>query len=672
MKMSKWITMFLAVVTAFAAAGHAAQLGITLDFAGLMPLGEEYIYEGWLIVDGEPVSTGEFIVDDNGIAYPSTFLVDEETAIASETFVLTIEPAVDYDPLPSDTHFLAGDFETDMALLTVGHPAALDSDFSTAVGAYILNTPTTFDIPEDYDQGIWFLDPNPGPGPSLDLPVLPPGWMYEGWVVESGTPITTGKFFNSADTDDDGAGPAAGPDAPPPFPGQDFIDPPLVLPGNVIVVLSVEPDPDDSPDPFSIKPLKDEIVEDVGAGVLQDMENIYSMIPQGTARVHRVLQLSLDMQGLEDLGGAYVYEGWIIVEGDPVSTGRFSVDEDGELSRNMFYIDEEDAASADAFVLSIEPYIDNDPGPSSTKLMAGEFMDDQAELSIEHPAAVGDDFLAATGEYILNTPTTSGTMDDYDQGIWYLDPGAGPGPSLDLPMLPEGWMYEGWIADITGPVTTGKFDDVTGEDSDGAGPTAGPDPAPPFPGQDFIDPPVVVTGYAAVISIEPDPDNSDDPFFIKPLIDSDIEDLGAGILQSMTNNAEDVPAGTAVIGSLPVPHKNFELLMNDTLLTKGDTLYLHYYLHNPGHVAYLADVYILLDVFGEYFAYPSWQNLDMGIDLEEDVAVDPNTSYHKEALSITWPPGAGAASGLWFHGAAFDADTFDFIGELRSIEWGYM
>ncbi|MEM6994920.1 MAG: hypothetical protein AAF721_30690, partial [Myxococcota bacterium] len=120
---------------------------------------------------------------------------------------------------------------------------------------------------------VWFLDPAGGPGPSLQLPVLPDGWLYEGWVVGADGPISTGRFADPADADRDGAGPASGPDGTPPFPGQDFIMPPTDLTVDHMVVISVEPDPDDSPLPFALKPLAGK-VEDAGPGVLQDLGNI--------------------------------------------------------------------------------------------------------------------------------------------------------------------------------------------------------------------------------------------------------------------------------------------------------------------------------------------------------------------------------------------------------------
>ena len=74
----------------------------------------------------------------------------------------------------------------------------------------------------------------------------------------------------------------------------------------------------------------------------------------------------------------------------------------------------------------------------------------------------------------------------------------------DLAVLPTGWMYEGWVASSSGPVSTGKFTSASGRTRDAAGPTAGTDAPPPFPGEDFINPALVLTsGFKAVITVEP-------------------------------------------------------------------------------------------------------------------------------------------------------------------------
>ncbi len=256
--------------------------------------------------------------------------------------------------------------------------------------------------------------------------------------------------------------------------------------------------------------------------------------------------LKLHFNGIEDLGPNFVYEGWIIVNGNPVSTGRFTVDGSGNQSQTDFPVLAANLMDATKFVLTIEPNPDPDPGPSMTHYLAGNFSGSNASLTVSDPAALGSDFSSAAGEYILNTPSTASDNSDYAQGIWWLDPMAGPGPTLNLPTLPAGWMYEGWVVGPSGPVTTGKFTSVSGADGDGAGPTSGPDGFPPFPGQDFINPPMNLIGDAAVITIEPDADNSPAPFTLKPLVDGNIEDVGIGVLQGMGNNAGSFPTGTAM------------------------------------------------------------------------------------------------------------------------------
>jgi hypothetical protein len=255
---------------------------LLLHFNGLDDLGSDYVYEGWLIADGTPYSTGRFSVD-GGRPYTARFDVDGEVANNSSLFVLTIEPAVGDDPAPADTHYLAGAFKGASAKLSIGHGAALGSDFYDASGSFILATPSTGDPAEDYNLGIWWV--NPGVGASLDLPVLPAGWAYEGWAVAGGVVYSTGRFLDAGMADSDGAGPTSGPFPGPPFPGQDFIDPPIDLLGGTAVI-TVEPEPDNSAAPFTLKPLVGPIPADLPVGTLSPMaNNAKASNPTGTANI---------------------------------------------------------------------------------------------------------------------------------------------------------------------------------------------------------------------------------------------------------------------------------------------------------------------------------------------------------------------------------------------------
>ncbi|RXP55129.1 anti-sigma factor [Lutibacter sp. HS1-25] len=233
--------------------------------------------------------------------------------------------------------------------------------------------------------------------------------------------------------------------------------------------------------------------------------------------------LSLNISGLENLGSDYEYEGWIIVNGAPVSTGKFSVNDNGVLSKTSFKLDYDDLEAASTFVLTIEPVVGDVPAPSDVHILAGNFSGKTGKLSISHPAALGNDYKTSSGKYILATPT-NGSDTNENSGIWFLEiTGSGPAVGLNLPTLPAGWKYEGWAVINGKPVSTGTFTSLTGvDDFDGfSGDLAGP----PFPGEDYlVNAPAGLTfptdlaGGKAVISIEPVPDNSPNPFLLKPLV----------------------------------------------------------------------------------------------------------------------------------------------------------
>ena len=262
----------------------------------------------------------------------------------------------------------------------------------------------------------------------------------------------------------------------------------------------------------------------------------------------RTSNLSLNISGLENLGSDFVYEGWIIVNGTPVSTGTFGVSDSGQLSQTSFVVDSDMLSAASTFVLSIEPSIDPDPAPAATKILVGDFSGSSANIS--STGMVGD-FSNSTGKYILATPT-DGMNNNERSGIWFLDLASGtPATGLSLPTLPAGWKYEGWVVMNGMPISTGTFTDVAMADDNATTTNFKGDVnnGPAFPGEDFIQNapagltfPTDLRGTTAVISVEPDPDNSPSPFTLKPLahgVPSDAEDhvtfdMGAGPVREIS------------------------------------------------------------------------------------------------------------------------------------------
>jgi len=260
--------------------------------------------------------------------------------------------------------------------------------------------------------------------------------------------------------------------------------------------------------------------------------------------------LKLNIAGLEDLGSSAVYEGWIMVDGAPKTTGTFSVDGSGNLSIASFTVDATDLSSATAFILTIEPNPDQSPNPSDVHILAGDFNGSSASLNVGHPAALGDDFSTSAGNYILATPT-NGEDSDENSGIWFLDLTSGtPAVGLNLPTLPAGWKYEGWTVINGAPVTSGTFTSVSVVDD--ADPFSGTQSGPPFPGEDYLNNapsgltfPTNLAGGTAVISIEPDPDNSPNPFTLKPLVKMIPADALDHVTYSLDQNLSSFPTGTA-------------------------------------------------------------------------------------------------------------------------------
>ena len=159
----------------------------------------------------------------------------------------------------------------------------------------------------------------------------------------------------------------------------------------------------------------------------------------------------------------------------------------------------------------------DEPGPP---LLIGHLMGDEtrgtADLSLTD--VFGNGLGTATGRYTLAAPTS--VPSDSNAGVWFVELGTPVTAGLHLPVLPAGWMYEGWAVEHQGELetrilSTGKFLSPDSADADGAGASKGPGTGYPFPGQDFI---VVPQGkpdleaFEIRLTIEPDPDNSPEPF----------------------------------------------------------------------------------------------------------------------------------------------------------------
>jgi hypothetical protein len=260
------------------------------------------------------------------------------------------------------------------------------------------------------------------------------------------------------------------------------------------------------------------------------------------------------------------YEGWAIVGGSPVSTGKFNVDASGdpvELGTGApiaEFAAGQDITGASAIKISLEPVGDADPAPAPHIVLTGGISMRRADLLSAVPdlSQLAD---MATGAFILATPSDNATApDNDDMGIWFLRQ---PGPTAGFEMLPDlgpHWRYEGWVVDMSGtspvPYSTGRFGDPTTADANAAGCNGG---GPPFPGEDFVPfhcgPILTLDGgdFAAVLSIEPEPDPNPAPFQWKPMAGPIPTDAVGMSSIAMTNQVDTTfPSGMATLFEAPV------------------------------------------------------------------------------------------------------------------------
>ena len=240
---------------------------------------------------------------------PARFTIPEgENAQLLDDVVVTIDRDTDIpDVSLTGSILIGGKFHGDatvaLADLDVSYIDAFRSDFSAVSGKYTIVAPTS---PADSNSGIWFVERQ---GTTTiaglrNLPALPSGWMYEGWIGNYLTPepgpgfftyFSTGRFLRADSADFDGAGTGRGPGAGFNFPGQDFINstgpgtpvrPDLRL---FVFMVTIEPDPDNSPRPFSLALLSTPLpATPLPQGQTLLMNNVSSSsFPQGRVRIVR-------------------------------------------------------------------------------------------------------------------------------------------------------------------------------------------------------------------------------------------------------------------------------------------------------------------------------------------------------------------------------------------------
>jgi hypothetical protein len=138
-----------------------------------------------------------------------------------------------------------------------------------------------------------------------------------------------------------------------------------------------------------------------------------------------------------------------------------------------------------------------------------------------------------------------------------------------------------------------------------------------------------------------------------------------------TSTATAVATGTGTVTATLTPAPIvISLQMPATSYAEGDACWLSLSVVNPGSTQ-IADLYVLMDVFGAFYAYPGWGEISSGIDFE--------TVQVEEGLDATWElipeflmPAVAPAGPFYFYAALFESGHLDLdhlVSNGSSVEF---
>lgn len=466
------------------------------------------------------------------------------------------------------------------------------ADFSTAAGVFQMRSPTddvSNGTNNDF-AGVWFSQPSAGTIsedgqdlPGLVLPVLESGLVYEAWAVVNGVTRSMGTFTAPTGFDSDAmTALQRGPDSiGPPFPGGDFvvdfnptniIDPPVLdltttvnFPeGDYRAFISIEPDIDNDRDPFQLEILSAIIPstavdsENRTTGNV-DLDSLFVNLPTGTATMGAANVVLTDL-GLTELSPTPMsdrrghFELWLSDGTTDMSAGPFLIE--GTNVRSLVtgtILGDTTSATFDAVgtgiftfpmpmtatscFITVENEGDSDLIPSERVILQGNVMSGVASMTVAGDVVNGgfglEDFSGVDGFFHLSTPSDNSfeAITNDHMGIQFRDTfqffdqfAVG----LNLPVLPLGWCYEGWVEDcFTGRTfSTGRFFDPSLPDSDqSTSRSEGVESKFALPGKDFVFPVAVAPRFAAqpgsitgvFVTVETSPDNQEGPSDLRVL-----------------------------------------------------------------------------------------------------------------------------------------------------------
>lgn len=140
------------------------------------------------------------------------------------------------------------------------------------------------------------------------------------------------------------------------------------------------------------------------------------------------------------------------------------------------------------------------------------------------------------------------------------------------------------------------------------------------------------------------------------------------VLETVTRVLPLFPGERYTVSVALPPKLGVTLSMPAHSFEPGDVCGLTLECGNPGEPLTAVPLFVLLDVLGTYWFYPTW-NLEPPAWVDVDVPTGVTSMIILEPFA--WPEGAGSADGIYFHAAMTDKGITQLLGDMDSWEFGW-
>ncbi len=125
----------------------------------------------------------------------------------------------------------------------------------------------------------------------------------------------------------------------------------------------------------------------------------------------------------------------------------------------------------------------------------------------------------------------------------------------------------------------------------------------------------------------------------------------------------------------PPAELGVEIDMPSAMYRHGDTFYTNAIVTNPGASLGSLPLFVVLDVYGDYYFWPGWVHYAPPQSTELDfqyINVDSGVQIVPVLPMFDWPRIEGPdVTGLFFYGAILSSDFSALVGKLGTFEFGY-